>query len=533
VSAVHRAPGPRPPTLAALALALPLMALAACTGPAAPVAVDDPSVGHLADLPTELIERLLPLVEGVGRVDRPHSTPSPEAGRLHDQGLAYLAGFAWLSAARSFHTALDLDPDLAVAHVGLARAYVGLESVADARRELEAAVAAAERRPPSPAEHRWIELARLQVDAVAAHGDDGRRLFERYREALDAALAETPDDPDLLVLRGNAEGPAPEAWGQAGGESAIGFYRRAQVAAPNYPPAHHFSTHAYENLGRHRQALVHARAYARLAPAIPHAHHMVAHVAPRLGGWEESLAELLTADRLHREAFAAEGLEPHQDWHFGHNLRLLASVELHLGHREAAERHLAETFALDHQGRRAGFYCLPRIEYLLAGERFEEARQAASDCRRRDSLFARVVGASTGGEAALALGNRAAAEAALARARAAQAELLATPRPLLGERVFQVTGVRALGFLAGKLALAGGDGEGDGGRALAAIARGLAGSPNIDGWVATDLRLADLAATARRHGAGELADELESLRRAATESGGERIATGSFAGCGG
>ncbi len=51
----------------------------------------------------------------------------PAAAACYDQGVAYLASFEWLLAARSFNEALRHDPNLALAELGLARAHLGLE----------------------------------------------------------------------------------------------------------------------------------------------------------------------------------------------------------------------------------------------------------------------------------------------------------------------------------------------------------------------------------------------------------------------
>ena len=475
----------------------------------APGPMDDPSVGLLGDVPSSLLDAPPPPGRGLGVTDRDVASPSPAAAALYRQGRAWLAGFAWVPAARSFNAALVLDPDLAAARAGLARAYLGLESISDAVTQAEAAVELATRRPLPETEHRWVELARLQMAAVAAGGRQRQRRFAIYLGVLDRAVAATPYDPDLLVLRGNAAAPAADGWGQAGGEEAIRWYRRALTVAPDFPPAHHYLTHALENLGRGIEALDHARAYARLAPAIPHAHHMVAHVAPRAGCWHEALAELEEADRLHREAFAAENLPPESDWHFGHNLRVLATVELHLGLDAEAERHFAESFAIPYHGRRAGFYCLSWGEYLLSRGRFAQAGEVAARCSARGTVFARLVGATLGGEVALAEDRVTDAEAALGTARRVDRELRRTARPLLGERVFLVTADRQLAILAGKLQLVR-DGDSP---LLLQVAESLTASPTLDGWTGSVLRLKELVATAERRGAAALADRLKELRR--------------------
>jgi len=74
-----------------------------------------------------LLDRPVPLRQGIGKVHEAVTTSSPEAQGFYDQGLAYLHSFVWIEAARSFHQALRLDPSLAMAFLGLSDAYIGLQ----------------------------------------------------------------------------------------------------------------------------------------------------------------------------------------------------------------------------------------------------------------------------------------------------------------------------------------------------------------------------------------------------------------------
>jgi len=82
--------------------------------------------GHDAagPVPREILERPLPLRQGIGKVHEAVTTSSPEAQAFYDQGLAYLNSFVWIEAARSFHQALRLDPCLGMAQLGLSEPAV-------------------------------------------------------------------------------------------------------------------------------------------------------------------------------------------------------------------------------------------------------------------------------------------------------------------------------------------------------------------------------------------------------------------------
>src|SRR5215211_4272522 len=62
------------------------------------------------------------LEAGLGDIDHPVSTTNPEAQKFFNQGLAYVFAFNHEEAIRSFKQAAQLDPQLAIAHWGIALA---------------------------------------------------------------------------------------------------------------------------------------------------------------------------------------------------------------------------------------------------------------------------------------------------------------------------------------------------------------------------------------------------------------------------
>ena len=110
-----------------------------CFGPAA--AQEDPHAHHQAIgyVPRAILERAAPIRNGTGTVHEAVTTSSKDAQAFYDQGLAYLHNYVWVEAARSFNQALRLDGKLAMAYVGLSRAYSGLDDPKAARESLEKA----------------------------------------------------------------------------------------------------------------------------------------------------------------------------------------------------------------------------------------------------------------------------------------------------------------------------------------------------------------------------------------------------------
>src|SRR5205807_608010 len=136
-----------------------------------------------------------------------------------------------------------------------------------------------------------------------------------YRAALDKALAAYPSDEELWLARGHAESSDPAERGQGSASASLGFYQKALTLAPNHFAAHHYLTHAYENLGRFDEALREGATFARMAPAVPHARHMYGHNLWKVGRIDEAIAEFVEADALETAYFAAERIPAEYDWH--------------------------------------------------------------------------------------------------------------------------------------------------------------------------------------------------------------------------
>src|SRR5215831_16839679 len=354
-------------------------------------------------VPAELLNRPLPLRANIGRAHDGVSTVSKEAQAYYDQGLAYLHGYVWIEAARSFNQALRLDPRLAIADAELSIAYTELNQPAAARSALERARALA----PQASEHDRLHITAraAQAEAEAAPGDQAK--LAAYRKALDAALVKSPQDAELLMLRGIAESPDPSDRGQGSVVSSIPYYERA--LALGSVAAHHYLTHAFENSGRVADALPHAAAYARAAPSIPHALHMNGHVLRRLGRIDEAVGAFEAAKRAETEYLRAETIPAEYDWHGEHNLDLLGSSYWYLGQMEKAERELKTAFDLPSSLIAQMYNKRAWPEFLIARGRTDDAIAAARVLTAHSVTLVRAVGHIEAGHARLASGNMQAA----------------------------------------------------------------------------------------------------------------------------
>jgi tetratricopeptide (TPR) repeat protein len=297
---------------------------------------------RVPSVPRELLERPVSIRTGIGVAHDQLTTASADAQRFYDQGLSYLHSFVWIEAARSFHQALRSDPGLALAHVGLSYAYIELNKTAEARQAIERARALT----PQISDHERLHIAARALQMAAEDNPRDPSRLTAYRIALDAAIDAFPADVEFLLERGIAESPDPADRGQGSVAGSVPFFERALKASPNHFAARHYLAHAAENTGRMADALAHAASFSVQAPGIPHARHMHGHELRRSGRPAEAIAEFEAADRLQRAYFIREKVAPELDWHFPHNLDLLAASYQYVGQMRKAEPLLKESFAL-------------------------------------------------------------------------------------------------------------------------------------------------------------------------------------------
>lgn len=352
---------------------------------------------------SEIMQRPVKLSSGIGVLHQQVTTNSAEAQAYYDQGIAYLHSYVWVEAARSFHEALRRDNNLAMSHLGLAKAYFNADAFEDSIKHLNRASELAAQGKCTPKESKWISVSKLQMKAIfAPSGYQQTQLHNEYKKAIDELIAMDPSDAHAWVLRGNAEESRPSGRGQGGGDETVQFYEKALQLDSAHWEANHYLVHTYENLGKYDQAAEHARKYATAAPSIAHAQHMYAHVLPRLGKWRDAIEQLVLADRLEQE-YIFQGVAPIENWHRGHNLHLMGIAQLRLGNEKEARRLLKEAFDLEVRGVRDGRYIDPWLEYLLLYEHNEEVLESARSVQTRSSAIARLLGAVREAEALLAL----------------------------------------------------------------------------------------------------------------------------------
>lgn len=444
-------------------------------------------------VPQDLVERPIALQTGIGEAHDAVATKSTEAQRYYDQGLAYLHSYVWIDAARSFHQALRIDPSLAAAHAQLSLAYTELNKPAEARAAIGRAQAGTAKLPDHDRRH--VEVRALQLEAEAAPSDTGR--LGAYRKALDAAIAAHPSDVEFILLRGIAESPDPADRGQGSVQASIAYFQGAGSFA-----AQHYLAHAFENTGRNAEALAAAEAYAKRVPSVPHARHMHGHNLRRAGRVLEAIAEFEAADRLHREYFKREGVGPQFDWHFQHNLDLLATSHQYLGHIAKAGALFKESFDLPSNLVVQVYNKRAWPSFLRARGRLDEALAAAKHLAAHPHPLGQAAGHIEAGAALVAMG----------RWGEAANESNTALRLLRGGVEGGSIAAPALLGLQGEISLRTADRE-KGRRVLLETASRWRALPGPDGWVQALFALDAMARAARAVGDWQLAGQLAQQMR--------------------
>jgi len=403
----------------------------------------DAAAGYI---PRDVLQLPITLRNNVGHVDDPVTTSVPEAQAFYNQGVACLHNYVWIDAARSFNQALRLDPQLAMAHVGLFRVFINVNDLSAAAEEVRKAQAL---------QTSITDRERGRIEVTAKHLEARQDLqnhakHETYKQALDAALNSHPEDVELWLLRGNAEEPAADGRGQRGKSGSIAFYMAALAYSPDNFAAHHYLTHSYEAIGRNQDAEIHGRRYAQLADGVPHAHHMWGHDLRLVGKIDAAIEQFEIANQLEKNWYKADGLDPSLDWHRPHNLDLLSRSLQHEGRMNEAERYIREAAQLKPPTAYAAYGKKMLPDFLLARGRAEEALASATEMQKFQYALGRLEGHVLAGRAFLALNK---VEEASVQLTAAEKEIPEARKDFNGVVTFERFAGEELDELRGELLL--------------------------------------------------------------------------------
>jgi hypothetical protein len=277
-------------------------------------------------------------IQGMGSHHHPVSTTNPEAQKFFDQGMRFVFAFNHDEAIRSFKRATELDPQLAMAHWGIALALgPNINLDVDPERE-KAAYEAAQKAQSLKA--KASEHERAYIDALATRYSidpkaDLKKLAVDYKNAMGEVVKRYPDDLDAATLYAeSAMNLRPWKFWTLDGKPAEGTEEIVATLEsvlrrdPNHIGAIHYYIHAVEASNTPERALAYAPQLPTLVPAAGHLVHMPAHVYARTGDYEAAaLSNKYAArvDEAYMKARGAGGFYPAM--YYSHNLHFLAIAE--------------------------------------------------------------------------------------------------------------------------------------------------------------------------------------------------------------
>jgi tetratricopeptide (TPR) repeat protein len=293
-------------------------------------------------------EKPATLLPGVGNLRHLVTTKNAEAQQFFNQGLALIYAFNHEEARRSFARAAQLDPQLAMAHWGIALA-VGPnynEPQVDQSR-LEAAVAALDKARALAATSG--ERERDYIEALSKRfqlNTDLKKCAIEYKDAMAVLHKKYPADNDAAVLYADSMMNL-TPWQLWTKDGKPGEYTREVVAvleavlarAPQHMGANHLYIHAVEASRTPGRALPSARRLGTLAPQAGHLVHMPAHIYLRTGDYlaaARSNTAAAAVDRAYIKTTGASGMYPAM--YYSHNLHFLAEAWNRAGNYRQAAR---------------------------------------------------------------------------------------------------------------------------------------------------------------------------------------------------
>lgn len=249
------------------------------------------------------------LMEGLTQHHHPVTTASPQAQKYFDQGLTLAYGFNHEEAASSFRRAVELDPECAMCHWGIAlvlgpniNAAMEPENHPEIRRALDRALELAPR--ASAREQAYIQALAERYGEHAA--PDRSALDKAYADAMRRVTLRYPEDLDAAVLFAEAlMDTTPWDYWTADGEPKpvtrefIDTLERVLKQDPDHIGANHFLIHAVEKV-RPDLGVPAAERLQGLPDGAPgHLIHMASHIYIRVGRYAD-------AARVNERAIAAD-----------------------------------------------------------------------------------------------------------------------------------------------------------------------------------------------------------------------------------
>ncbi len=243
------------------------------------------------------IQTTAPLFTGMGDHHHSITTKSAQAQRYFDQGLILAYGFNHAEAARSFRQAIQLDPDCAMCHWGLAYVLgpnINAKMEDDAIPESYAAMQQALQLAKNSSKSEQAYISALAKRYTNKPLEDRSSLDLAYAEAMEQVTQQDPDDLDAATLYVEAlmDTMPWDYWTEEGEpkpatQKVLDTLESILQRERNHPGANHLYIHAVEAV-RPQQGVAAADRLGNLVPGSGHLVHMPSHIYIRVGRYHDA-----------------------------------------------------------------------------------------------------------------------------------------------------------------------------------------------------------------------------------------------------
>ncbi len=255
------------------------------------------TLGLFGLLSNNMATATAPLFNGMGTHHHAITTKSSQAQRYFDQGLVLAYGFNHAEAARSFREAIQLDPDCAMCHWGLAyvlgpniNAKMEDDVVAEAYAAIQQAVKRAKN--SSEAEQAYINALATRYTDQPLEDRSSRDLA--YAEAMEQVSQQYPEDLDAATIYAEAlmdtmpwDYWTEEREPKLATQKVLDTLESVLQRDANHPGANHLYIHAVEAV-RPQQGVAAADRLGSLVPGSGHLVHMPSHIYIRVGRYHDA-----------------------------------------------------------------------------------------------------------------------------------------------------------------------------------------------------------------------------------------------------
>jgi hypothetical protein len=269
------------------------------------------------------------LMPGLYPVQFPVSS-SPLAQKFIEQGISQFHGFWFWEAERSFRQAAAIDPQCAMAYVGMAWANNRNEE----RAKKFLMEANKYREKASDREKRYLDAYRRYYGLDRAEGDkDGRSRADKARDLIgdmEKIAIDFPEDLEAKALL------CYRLWESIHEELPItshlaidALLEQIFAKAPMHP-AHHYRIHLWDH-SRAKLAVQSAVRCGPASPAIAHMWHMPGHTFSELRRYHDAVYQQEASARVDHAYMMRQRVLPDQIHNFAHNNEWLIRNLLFIG----------------------------------------------------------------------------------------------------------------------------------------------------------------------------------------------------------